>query len=107
MSRSSTSAFPRARSPTSTWRGSLRRNCRTTAGVGPAPPKLRQRLVVGSPKMVVYDDGSREPIRIHDSGAVLEDPETFGEYRLAYRTGSIISPPIHAREPLALELRDL
>jgi len=71
-----------------------------------APTKLRQTVVVGSRKMVVYDDGSREPIRIHDSGAVLEDPETFGESRLTYRTGSIISPPIDASEPLAIELRD-
>ena len=71
-----------------------------------APTKLRQTVVVGSRKMVVYDDGSREPIRIHDSGAVLEDPESFGEYRLTYRTGSILSPPIEATEPLAIELRD-
>jgi predicted dehydrogenase len=71
-----------------------------------APTKLRQTVVVGSRKMVVYDDGSREPIRIHDSGAVLEDPESFGEYRLTYRTGSILSPPIEAAEPLAIELRD-
>jgi predicted dehydrogenase len=71
-----------------------------------APTKLRQTVVVGSQKMVVYDDGSREPVRIHDSGAVLEDPESFGEYRLTYRTGSILSPPVEATEPLAIELRD-
>jgi predicted dehydrogenase len=71
-----------------------------------APTKLRQTVVVGSRKMVVYDDGSREPIRIHDSGAVLEDPQSFGEYRLTYRTGSILSPPVEATEPLAVELRD-
>ena len=40
-----------------------------------APTKLRQTVVVGSEKMVVYDDTSREPVRIHDSGAVLDDPE--------------------------------
>jgi predicted dehydrogenase len=71
-----------------------------------APTKLRQTVVVGSRKMVVYDDTSREPVRIHDSGAVLDDPVSFGEYRLTYRTGPIISPPIEATEPLALELRD-
>jgi predicted dehydrogenase len=69
-----------------------------------APTKLRQTVVVGSRKMVVYDDGSREPVRIHDSGAVLDIPESFGEYRLTYRTGPIVSPPIEAAEPLALEL---
>jgi predicted dehydrogenase len=71
-----------------------------------APTKLRQTVVVGSEKMVVYDDTSREPVRIHDSGVVLDDPESFGEYRLTYRTGSIVSPPIDAAEPLALELAD-
>jgi len=46
--------------------------------------------------MVVYDDTSGEPVRIHDSSASLEDPATFGEYRLTYRTGPIVSPPIGA-----------
>jgi predicted dehydrogenase len=71
-----------------------------------APTKLRQTIVVGSRKMVVYDDTSGEPVRIHDSGVVLDDPESFGEYRLTYRTGPIVSPPIDASEPLALELGD-
>ena len=71
-----------------------------------APAKLRRTVVVGSRKMVVYDDTSGEPIRIHDSGASLEDPTTFGEYRLTYRTGPILSPPIEATEPLVIELRD-
>jgi predicted dehydrogenase len=71
-----------------------------------APAKLRRTVVVGSRKMVVYDDTSGEPIRIHDSGASLEDPTTFGEYRLTYRSGPILSPPIEATEPLVLELRD-
>jgi predicted dehydrogenase len=71
-----------------------------------APTKLRQTVVVGSQKMVVYDDTSTEPVRIHDSGVVLDDPESFGEYRLTYRTGPIFSPPIDATEPLALELAD-
>ena len=41
--------------------------------------------------MVVYDDTSGEPVRVFDSGVVLKDPETFGEYRLTYRTGDIVS----------------
>ena len=39
-------------------------------------------------------------------GVVLKDPETFGEYRLTYRTGDIVSPRIDAAEPLSLELQD-
>jgi predicted dehydrogenase len=71
-----------------------------------APSKLRRTTIVGSQKMVVYDDTSTEPIRIFDSGVVLKEPETFGEYRLTYRTGEIVSPRVDASEPLALELQD-
>jgi predicted dehydrogenase len=71
-----------------------------------APGKLRRTAVVGSRKMLVYDDTSHEPVRIFDSGADLRDPETFGEYRLTYRTGNIVSPPVEAQEPLSLELAD-
>jgi len=71
-----------------------------------APSKLRRTTIVGSRKMVVYDDTSGEPVRVFDSGVVLKDPETFGEYRLTYRTGDIVSPRIDAAEPLSAELRD-
>jgi protoporphyrinogen oxidase/predicted dehydrogenase len=71
-----------------------------------APSKLRRTAIVGSKKMVVYDDTSNESVRIFDSGATIPDPETFGEYRLSYRTGDIVSPRVEAAEPLALELAD-
>jgi predicted dehydrogenase len=71
-----------------------------------APSKLRRTTIVGSRKMVVYDDTSNESVRIFDSGVLLPDPATFGEYKLTYRTGSIVSPPIAAAEPLLLELTD-
>jgi predicted dehydrogenase len=41
-----------------------------------APSKLRRTVLVGSEKMVVYDDGSPEPIRLFDRGIVLGPPET-------------------------------
>jgi len=71
-----------------------------------APSKLRRTTIVGSAKMVVYDDTSNEPVRVFDSGAMLPDPKSFGEYRLTYRTGDIVSPRIDVAEPLFLELRD-
>ena len=71
-----------------------------------APSKLRRTTIVGSEKMVVYDDTSIEPVRIFDSGAHLRDPQTFGEYQLTYRTGDILSPKVAATEPLALQLID-
>jgi predicted dehydrogenase len=71
-----------------------------------APSKLRRTAVVGSEKMVVYDDTSNEPVRIFDSGVSLPDPESFGQYKLTYRTGAIVSPSIAPVEPLAAELAD-
>jgi predicted dehydrogenase len=71
-----------------------------------APSKLRRTVIVGSKKMVVYDDGGPEPVRIFDHGVVYEDPETFGQYHLSYRTGDIVSPKLDTAEPLIIELGD-
>jgi predicted dehydrogenase len=71
-----------------------------------APSKLRRTTVVGSEKMVVYDDTSNESVRIFDAGVTLPDPASFGEYRLSYRTGSIVSPRVESVEPLLVELGD-
>lgn len=69
-----------------------------------APSKLRRTVIVGAEKMVVYEDGETEPVRIFDHGVVYEDPETFGEYHLSYRTGDIVSPKVDASEPISLEM---
>jgi predicted dehydrogenase len=71
-----------------------------------APSKLRRTVIVGSEKMVVYDDGTSEPLRVFDHGVVYQDPETFGQYHLAYRTGDILSPKVATYEPLVAELAD-
>jgi predicted dehydrogenase len=71
-----------------------------------APSKLRRTVIVGSERMVTYDDAAVEPVRVFDSGVVYKDPETFGEYHLSYRSGDIVSPRIESHEPLSLELGD-
>jgi predicted dehydrogenase len=71
-----------------------------------APSKLRRTVIVGTEKMVVYEDGAPEPVKIYDHGVVFNDPETFGEYHLSYRTGDVISPKTGSHEPLAAELAD-
>ncbi|HEY7074353.1 MAG TPA: Gfo/Idh/MocA family oxidoreductase [Solirubrobacteraceae bacterium] len=71
-----------------------------------SPSKLRRTVVVGSEKMVVYEDGAPEPLRLFDHGVVYSDPETFGQYQLSYRTGDIVAPKLEAHEPLKLELAD-
>ena len=43
-----------------------------------APSKLRRTTIVGSRKMVVYDDTSGEPVRVFDSGVVLKDRDVRG-----------------------------
>jgi predicted dehydrogenase len=71
-----------------------------------APSKLRRTVIVGSERMVVYEDGSPEPVRVFDSGVIYRDPESFGEYYLSYRTGDIVSPRIDTTEPIVTELED-
>ena len=45
-------------------------------------------------------------MRVFDSGVDYQDPETFGEYQLSYRTGDILSPRLETFEPLAAQLSD-
>ena len=71
-----------------------------------APTKLRRTVLAGRKAMVVYDDTSNEQVRIFDRGAELLEPQNFGEHRLAYRVGDVISPHLDAEEPLRLELAD-
>jgi predicted dehydrogenase len=68
-----------------------------------APSKLRRTVIVGSKKMVVYEDGSAEAIKIYDRGVEYKDPETFGEWQLSYRSGDILSPNLPNAEPLSLQ----
>src|SRR5215211_1981719 len=71
-----------------------------------APSKLRRTVLVGSEKMIVYDDGAHEPVRLFDQGIVLGEPESFGQYQLSYRTGDVISPKLDSCEPLVAQLAD-
>ena len=73
-----------------------------------APRKMRQMVVVGSKRMVQYEDTSADDsVRIYDRGLDFsEPPANFGEYRLTYRTGDMVAPQIEAAEPLGLELKD-
>jgi predicted dehydrogenase len=72
-----------------------------------APRKMRQMLIVGSRRMISYDDTlSDEPVRLYDRGMEFSTPESFGEYQLTYRSGDVIIPRVEPAEPLALELQD-
>jgi predicted dehydrogenase len=69
------------------------------------PCKIRRTTLVGSKKMLVYDDTSPlEKIRVYDKGVTIQPHyDTFGEFQLAYRFGDIIVPKINDVEPLKTE----
>jgi predicted dehydrogenase len=71
-----------------------------------APTKLRRTVLVGSGKMVVYEDTSSEQVRVFDRGVDVIDPQSFGEYQLSYRSGDVLTPRLDADEPLRVELED-
>jgi len=69
-----------------------------------SPVKLRRTIVVGSKKMLMYDDTENvEKVKIFDHGVDFKDPDGFGEFQLSYRTGDIVAPKISGVEPLFLE----
>ncbi|RPI03738.1 MAG: gfo/Idh/MocA family oxidoreductase [Calditrichaeota bacterium] len=71
-----------------------------------SPSKLRRTTIVGSEKMLVYDDTENfEKVKIYDKGVNYKDPETFGEFQLSYRTGDVVSPHLETFEPLNREMR--
>jgi predicted dehydrogenase len=72
-----------------------------------APRKVRQMIVVGSNRMVQYDDtAADEPVRVYDRGMDVQPATTFGEHQLIYRSGDVVIPRIAVQEPLRLELED-
>jgi predicted dehydrogenase len=76
-----------------------------------APTKVRRMTLVGSRKMVVYEDtNTEEPVRIFDSGADPPDPDDLnapaGQFTWTYRTGDVLSPRLDSWEPLKAELED-
>jgi predicted dehydrogenase len=73
-----------------------------------APRKVRQMVIVGSKRMVQYDDAASDAsVRVYDRGLdMLPAPANFGEHQLTYRSGDMVAPFIDAAEPLGLELED-
>jgi len=70
------------------------------------PDKIRKMTVVGSKKMLVYDDiQPAEKIRIYDKR--VEGPkyyDSFAEFQYSYKYGDIMIPKIDGGEPLQEEL---
>jgi predicted dehydrogenase len=67
------------------------------------PHKLRKITIVGSKKMVVFDDmEASEKLKIYDKGVKNLSYDTYGEY-LSLRFGDITIPGIKMVEPLRAE----
>jgi predicted dehydrogenase len=70
------------------------------------PHKTRSLTVVGSDKMVVFDDmESDRKVTIYDKGITQPRAETYGEY-VGVRSGDISMPRIPSDEPLRLEVEE-
>lgn len=68
------------------------------------PGKVRRMTVVGSNKMVVYDDVDNEAkIKICDKGVYRKGDPIFGEFQFRLHSGDIFIPKIDMSEPLQLE----
>jgi predicted dehydrogenase len=70
-----------------------------------APVKLRQILIGGSKKMIIYDDlEPSEKIKIYDKGvSFTDDPQKIYEMRVGYRTGDMWAPQLDTSEALRIE----
>ena len=75
------------------------------------PVKVRQMTVVGTKKMVVYDDTAENKILIYDKGvdrrAVLGENMDYDDQHFQafdYRSGDIVLPKINFQEPLHEEI---
>jgi predicted dehydrogenase len=68
------------------------------------PYKVRRVTVVGSKKMVVYNDlAADERIRVHDKGVSHESDGNDTQPPMSYRYGDVISPYFTVNEPLKVE----
>ena len=68
------------------------------------PSKMREMTVVGSRKMIVYDDVSAEgKVRVYDKGAFRKGDVTYGDFQYKLHSGDILIPRLDLKEPLQEE----
>jgi len=78
------------------------------------PLKVRRMIVVGSKKMLVYDDTSADArIQIYDKGITrqsidtsLGEFDTFAKFQLIHRAGDVLIPHLEYPEPIVMEMKD-
>ena len=74
------------------------------------PNKTRKMTIIGSKKMIIYDDTSDYKIQIFDKGIdkssknqYMGDFDSFAKFQLIKRAGDIVIPKIDFTEPLKSE----
>jgi len=70
-----------------------------------APVKVRQTLISGSEKMIVYDDiEMSEKLKVYDKGITLDqDDDTVYQRHVGYRSGDMWAPRLDNVEALGIE----
>ena len=75
------------------------------------PQKIRRITIVGSKKMVIYDDIAENKITIYDKGidevSVLGrgmDFDSAPEFGFDHRSGDVVMPKVLWKEPLKMEI---
>ncbi len=73
-----------------------------------APVKVRQTLIGGSRRMVIYDDmQASEKVKVYDRGASVSDnPSDALTQMVSYRLGDMWAPAISPTEALVAEMRE-
>ncbi len=71
-----------------------------------APAKVRQTIIGGSRKMLVYNDmEASEKLKVYDSGAsVVDNQEDIYRTLVQYRTGDVLAPKLDKTEALEVEI---
>ncbi|MCB0281455.1 MAG: Gfo/Idh/MocA family oxidoreductase [Calditrichae bacterium] len=74
-----------------------------------SPVKVRQTLIAGTKKMIVWDDiEPTEKIRIYDKGIdVIETANQVYDMLIQYRTGDMYCPKINSAEALTVEVDNI
>lgn len=73
-----------------------------------APVKIRQTVIGGSRRMVIYDDmQTSEKVKVYDRGVTLgEAGKPTHDQRISYRIGEMFAPAISAKEALLTEFEE-
>lgn len=101
----SSNVSPRVQDVTTIWLGFSKNRSAIVQSSWLDPRKTREMTIVGSRRMIVYDDtATLEKIRIFD--ARVDSPphyDTFAEFHYAYHYGDVYVPYVKQEEPLRVE----